>query len=119
VGVGRDDGEDASRWLAEKTAHLRIFPDGEGKLNRSLLEVQGDALVVSQFTLYGDVRKGRRPSFVEAAAPETAERLYLQVAKELESIGVTNVETGTFQTHMVLSLENDGPVTILLESPPR
>jgi D-tyrosyl-tRNA(Tyr) deacylase len=118
VGVGDGDGEDAARWLAEKTARLRIFPDDAGKMNRSLLDVEGEALVVSQFTLYGDTRKGRRPSFVAAADPETADRLYLLVAKELETIGVKNVQTGTFQTHMVVSLENDGPVTILLESPP-
>jgi D-tyrosyl-tRNA(Tyr) deacylase len=119
VGVGTDDGDDDARWLAEKTAHLRIFPDDAGKMNRSLLEVGGGALVVSQFTLYGDTRKGRRPSFVGAADPEAADRLYLMVAKELEALGVTDVKTGTFQTHMVVSLENDGPVTILLESPPR
>jgi D-tyrosyl-tRNA(Tyr) deacylase len=119
VGVGRDDTEDAARWLAEKTAHLRIFPDAAGKMNRSLMEAEGDALVVSQFTLYGDARKGRRPSFVEAAVPEAAARLYRRVAKELEVIGVRHVETGTFQAHMVVSLENDGPVTILLESPRR
>lgn len=118
VGVGNGDGDDAARWLAEKTARLRIFADDAGKMNRSLLDVEGEALVVSQFTLYGDTRKGRRPSFVEAADPETADRLYLLVAKELEAIGVRNVQTGTFQTHMVVSLENDGPVTILLESPP-
>jgi D-tyrosyl-tRNA(Tyr) deacylase len=117
VGVARDDGDAEARWLAEKCAHLRIFPDDAGKMNRSLLECGGAALVVSQFTLHGDARKGRRPSFVHAAPPELADPLYRRVAELLGQAGVERVETGTFQAHMVVTLENDGPVTILLETP--
>jgi D-tyrosyl-tRNA(Tyr) deacylase len=116
VGVSRSDGEAESRWLAEKCAHLRIFPDPEGKMNRSLLEVGGGALVVSQFTLYGDARKGRRPSFVAAAPPELADPLYHRVVARLKELGVSPVEEGTFRAHMVVSLENEGPVTLLLDS---
>jgi D-tyrosyl-tRNA(Tyr) deacylase len=103
--------------MAEKCANLRIFADEAGKMNRSLLEAGGEALVVSQFTLYGDARKGRRPSFVHAAPPEIADRLYLRMAALLREAGVARVETGTFQAHMLVSLENDGPVTILLDTP--
>jgi len=117
VGVREGDGEEEARWMAEKCAHLRIFADGEGKMNRSLLETRGEALVVSQFTLWGDARKGRRPSFVRAAEPGVADPLYRLVAQTLAGLGV-RVETGTFQAHMTVSLENDGPVTILLEHPP-
>ena len=117
VGVARDDTEADARWVAEKCANLRIFPDEHEKMNRSLLEVGGDALVVSQFTLYGNARKGRRPSFVHAAPPEVADPLYRRVAEILQDLGVARVETGTFQAHMVVSLENDGPVTILVDSP--
>lgn len=117
VGVAPEDGEGEARWMAEKCAHLRIFPDEAGKMNRSLLESGGEALVVSQFTLFGDARKGRRPSYIGAAAPEHAEPLCRRVAEFLEETGVRKVETGTFQAHMVVSLENDGPVTILLETP--
>lgn len=117
VGVGEGDGEPEADWMAEKTANLRIFADDAGKMNRSLLDVKGEALVVSQFTLYGDARKGRRPSFVHAASPEIADPLYRRVADRLQELGVARVELGSFQTHMVVSLENDGPVTILLESP--
>jgi D-tyrosyl-tRNA(Tyr) deacylase len=102
--------------MAEKCAHLRIFPDPDGKMNRSLLDVSGDALVVSQFTLYGDASKGRRPSFIDAAPPETAEPLYLSVARQLTELGVRRVELGTFRTHMVVALENDGPVTLWIET---
>ena len=117
VGVGQGDGEKDADWMAEKIANLRIFPDDEGKMNRSLLDEGGEALVVSQFTLYGDARKGRRPSFVHAAPPDTADPLYRRVAERLRELGVPRVELGSFQTHMVVSLENDGPVTILLETP--
>jgi D-tyrosyl-tRNA(Tyr) deacylase len=117
VGVRDGDGEAEARWMAEKCAHLRIFPDGDGKMNRSLLEAKGEALVVSQFTLWGDARKGRRPSFVRAAPPETADPLYRLVAETLAGLGV-QVQTGTFQAHMTVSLENDGPVTLILEHPP-
>lgn len=116
VGVAPTDGEPEARWLAEKCANLRIFSDEEGKMNRSLLESNGEALVVSQFTLYGDARKGRRPSFVGAAAPEVAEPLCRRVSECLRETGVGRVESGTFRAHMVVSLENDGPVTILLDS---
>jgi D-tyrosyl-tRNA(Tyr) deacylase len=102
--------------MAEKCANLRIFPDPAGKMNRSLKEIEGSALVVSQFTLYGDAQKGRRPSFVQAAPPEIAEPLYRKVADDLAGFGIP-VVTGRFQAHMVVALENDGPVTILLETP--
>lgn len=117
VGVAADDDEREAHWLAEKCANLRIFPDDEGKMNRSLLDCGGGAVVVSQFTLHGDARKGRRPSFTRAAPPEKAEPLYLLVAARLRELGVREVGTGVFQTHMDVDLVNDGPVTILLESP--
>jgi D-tyrosyl-tRNA(Tyr) deacylase len=117
VGVARDDGPAEAEWIAQKCAHLRIFADDEGKMNRSLLETGGQALVVSQFTLYGDARKGRRPSFIDAAPPEIADPLYRRVADLLRDQGVGRVETGTFQTHMVVSLDNDGPVTVILDTP--
>ena len=117
LGVGRADGDAEARWMAEKCANLRIFTDDAGKMNRSLLDVSGDALVVSQFTLFGDASKGRRPSFIDAAPPEVAEPLYLSVAKQMTELGVRRVELGTFRTHMVVSLENDGPVTLWIESP--
>jgi D-tyrosyl-tRNA(Tyr) deacylase len=116
VGVGCADGEAEARWVAEKCAHLRIFPDETGRMNRSLLDISGDALVVSQFTLYGDPVKGRRPSFTEAAAPEAALPLYRSVARHLSEAGVRRVELGTFRAHMVVALENDGPVTLWLET---
>ena len=119
LGVGREDGPQEARWMAEKCANLRIFPDDEGKMNRSLLEVSGEALVVSQFTLYGDAAKGRRPSFIDAAPPEKANSLYLGMADHLTGLGVKRVELGTFRAHMVVALENDGPVTLWLETPPR
>jgi D-aminoacyl-tRNA deacylase len=117
VGVGRGDGENEARWMAEKCAHLRIFPDAEGRMNRSLLDVSGEALVVSQFTLFGDARKGRRPSFIDAAPPDEAAPLYRRVADHLTGLGVSRVELGTFRAHMVVALENDGPVTLWLETP--
>ena len=117
VGVGPLDDESEARWMSEKCANLRIFPDDAGKMNRSLLDTGGEALVVSQFTLFGDARKGRRPSFVGAAPPEIAEPLCRRVVELLEETGVRKVETGTFRAHMVVSLENDGPVTIVLETP--
>jgi D-tyrosyl-tRNA(Tyr) deacylase len=115
AGVGRDDTEAAARRLASKVAGLRIFPDDEGKMNRSLTDVGGEALVVSQFTLYGDARKGFRPSFVEAARPELAVPLLQVFVDELRSAGI-EVAEGRFGAHMEVSLVNDGPVTILLES---
>ncbi len=115
LGVGRGDTPESAAYLAEKTAHLRIFDDDQGKMNRSLLETGGAALVVSQFTLYGDARGQRRPSFVQAAPPEDANRLYEEFVRVLRALGV-RVETGVFQARMAVELTNDGPVTILLDS---
>lgn len=115
VAVSPRDGAGEVRWLADKVANLRIFNDEAGKMNRSLLEIGGEALVVSQFTLYGDARKGRRPSFVHAASGPGAERLYQDVALGLESLGVATA-TGEFGADMQVELINDGPVTILLDS---
>jgi D-tyrosyl-tRNA(Tyr) deacylase len=115
LGVGREDNAAAAAYLAEKTANLRIFPDVEGKMNRSLIDIGGAALVVSQFTLYGDARGQRRPGFTRAAPPEEANRLYEEFVRVLRGLNVS-VETGTFQTHMEVELTNDGPVTILLDS---
>ena len=115
LGVGRADGPEAASYLAEKIANLRIFLDDAGKMNRSLLDVEGSALVVSQFTLYGDTRGGRRPSYVQAAPPEQANPLYEEFVRALRALGV-RVETGVFQAHMEVELVNDGPVTILLDS---
>lgn len=114
VGVGRGDGVAQADWLAEKTANLRIFEDEAGKLNRSVLDTAGSALVVSQFTLYADAQKGRRPSFIDAALPEQAEPLVAHYAQALRALGVP-VQTGVFRTHMQVEILNDGPVTILLE----
>lgn len=115
LGVGREDTQDSAIYLAEKTANLRIFPDAEGKMNRSVLDAGGAALVVSQFTLYGDARGQRRPGFTRAAPPDEANRLYEEFVRALRALGV-RVETGVFQTHMQVELTNDGPVTILLDS---
>jgi len=115
LGIGKGDTAETAVYLAEKTANLRIFDDAAGKMNISLLESGGAALVVSQFTLYGDVRRGRRPAFDRAAPPQEAKEIYEQYAANLRSFGI-RVETGIFQAHMVLELENDGPVTILLDS---
>jgi len=115
VGVSRTDTPEAAEYLAEKIAHLRIFDDKQGKMNLSLLDVGGAALVVSQFTLYGDARGQRRPSYLQAAPPEVANQLYEEFVRALRARGV-RVETGVFQTHMAVELTNDGPVTILLDS---
>ena len=115
VGVGRADTSESVEYLAEKIANLRIFADDAGKMNRSLVEIGGSALVVSQFTLYGDTRGGRRPSYIQAASPEDANRLYEEFVRCLRTFGV-QVETGVFQAHMEVELVNDGPVTILLDS---
>jgi D-tyrosyl-tRNA(Tyr) deacylase len=119
LGVGRDDTPESAQYLAEKIANLRIFVDNgaddAGKMNRSLLEIGGSALVVSQFTLYGDTRGGRRPSYIKAASPDDASRLYEEFVRCLRSFGVP-AETGVFQAHMEVELVNDGPVTILLDS---
>jgi len=115
VGVRRGDDRATAEWMAQKVANLRIFEDEAGKLNRSVLEVGGSALVVSQFTLYADVRKGRRPSFIEAAPPEEARPLVDAFAEALRRSGLP-VETGVFGAHMDVELVNDGPVTIWLDS---
>lgn len=115
LGVGRDDGPEDAVYLGGKIANLRIFEDGEGKLNRSLLDVGGSALVVSQFTLYGDCRQGRRPGFSDAAPAERGRDLYQLFASGLAGLGV-NVATGVFQAHMQVEIVNDGPVTLLLDS---
>lgn len=115
LGVGREDCEGDARYLAEKIANLRIFEDDHGKMNQSLRDIQGSILAVSQFTLYGDCRQGRRPSFTEAAPAEEARKLYQFFVNELVKLAVP-VATGVFQEHMVVTIENDGPVTMLLES---
>jgi D-tyrosyl-tRNA(Tyr) deacylase len=114
LGVTHADEEDEARYLANKIANLRIFPDEHGKFNLSALEVDGEALVVSQFTLYGDARKGRRPSFTEAARPEVAEPLVEEFVSFLRQAGL-RVETGVFGAMMLVEIHNDGPVTIILE----
>jgi len=115
LGVGDGDTEEDVAYTADKVAHLRIFPDEEGKMNRSLVDVGGEALVVSQFTLYGDVRRGRRPSFTGAAPPDRARGLYREFCNRLGDAGV-KVATGEFQAMMLVRIENDGPVTILIDS---
>jgi len=115
LGVAADDTQDDVIYLAGKVAGLRIFEDDDGKMNRSVQDAGGAVLVVSQFTLLGDCRKGRRPSFVHAAPPETAEALYRSFVAELQGQGLP-VETGRFQVHMDVELVNDGPVTLLLDS---
>jgi D-tyrosyl-tRNA(Tyr) deacylase len=115
LGVSRTDNPESAAYLAEKIVNLRIFPDEAGKMNRSLLDTHGSALVVSQFTLYGDTRGGRRPSYIQAASPEDANRLYEEFVQAMRALGV-QVATGVFQAHMEVELLNDGPVTILLDS---
>lgn len=114
VGFTDGDGEEALAWMAEKVAGLRIFADDEGKMNRSVQDAGGGLLVVSQFTLYGDTRKGRRPSFVEAARPEVAIPLYQRFLELLRATGLA-VQTGEFGAMMQVELVNDGPVTLILE----
>jgi D-tyrosyl-tRNA(Tyr) deacylase len=118
LGVADTDGDDDLRWMADKVVGLRIFEDEAGKMNLALADVGGALLAVSQFTLLGDCRKGRRPSFVHAAPPERAERMYEQFVAAVRQRGVT-VATGRFRTHMAVELVNDGPVTILLDSAER
>lgn len=117
LGVHVGDTEAQARTLAEKVAHLRIFGDEEGKMNRSLLDVGGAVLSVSQFTLYGNTEKGRRPSFIDAAPPERAEALYEIFNDQLRALGVP-VATGRFRAVMTVEIHNDGPVTLMLEAPP-
>ena len=115
LGVHQDDGEREVNWLVEKILHLRIFEDDAGKMNRSLLDTGGAMLIVSQFTLYGDCRKGRRPGYSSAAPPDKAEALYKQFIDEVTKRKVTTA-CGKFQAHMDVELINDGPVTLLLDS---
>lgn len=115
LGVGQGDTDADADYLAEKIAHLRVFEDGEGKMNLSLTDVGGGALVVSQFTLYGDARKGRRPSFSTAAPPDEANRLYQYCCERLAGYGIP-VARGVFQATMSVALVNEGPVTLLLDS---
>ena len=115
IGVTHDDTPAQATKLADKIANLRVFEDDDGKMNRSALDVGGGVLAVSQFTLYGDTRKGRRPAFVDAARPEVAEPLCDDVVDELRSLGVVRVETGRFRTDMQVELVNDGPITLMIE----
>jgi D-tyrosyl-tRNA(Tyr) deacylase len=115
LGVGQGDGDEGARFLADKIAALRIFVDAEGKMNRAVAEVGGEVLVISQFTLFGDARKGNRPSFTGAAPPAEADALYQRCCALLREKGL-HVATGTFRAHMEVELVNDGPVTILLDS---
>jgi len=115
LGIAPGDGEQQVRFLAEKTANLRIFEDELGKMNLSILDVKGSSIVVSQFTLYADVRKGRRPSFTDAALPETARPVVERFVELLIAQGVPT-QTGEFGAHMLVEIANDGPVTILLEA---
>lgn len=115
IGVEEGDGDADFRYIAEKAPNLRVFEDEQGKMNRSLLDVGGEVLAVSQFTLLGDARGGRRPSFITAARPETADPMYERLVADWRARGI-RVETGVFGAHMKVSLVNDGPVTILLDS---
>ena len=118
LGVSRQDEGDEARYIVDKTVNLRIFPDEEGRFNRSALDIGAELLIVSQFTLYGDTRKGRRPSFLEAAAPERARELFDRIVALFAETGLS-VKTGRFQAHMLVSIHNDGPVTIMLDSADR
>lgn len=115
LGISVEDGEEDARYLADKVVNLRIFEDDQGKMNLSLKDIGGEVMVVSQFTLYGDARKGRRPSYTRAAPPEKAEPLYRYFCEQVESLGFP-VRRGIFGAHMEVELVNDGPVTLLLES---
>ncbi len=115
LGVHTDDTEKQLEWLAHKVLNLRIFEDEDGKMNKSIMDVEGELLVVSQFTLYGNVKKGTRPSFIEAARPEKAEPMYEKMIEYFKTQSKLKVETGTFGAEMDVELINDGPVTIILE----
>lgn len=116
LGIKVGDTEKDVVWLVEKLANLRVFEDKNDKLNLSLLDTKGEMLLISQFTVYGDCRKGRRPSFTEAAPPGEAKRLYEFAVEKVKELGIS-VKTGTFQTHMVIEIANDGPVTLIIDSP--
>ncbi|MBE7449519.1 MAG: D-tyrosyl-tRNA(Tyr) deacylase [Kofleriaceae bacterium] len=116
LGAGKGDGDADLAYVVDKVVNLRIFPDDEGKMNRSVLELGGGVLLVSQFTLYGDTRKGRRPAFVDALEPGPAEALYERAVAAVRAAGVTQVATGVFRADMQVELVNDGPVTILVDS---
>jgi D-tyrosyl-tRNA(Tyr) deacylase len=116
LGATHGDGPDETKKLAEKTAHLRVFEDAQGKMNLSALEVGAEMLVISQFTLFADARKGRRPSFTGAALPDIAEPLVAQFVEQLRGLGVKKVATGVFGAKMLVQIENDGPVTIILDT---
>lgn len=116
LGIGPKDSEKQVDWLAEKIATLRIFPDDAGKMNLSLIDIAGELLIISQFTLYGDCQKGRRPSFIAAAPPSVAEPLYEAVLRSCRLLGI-KTEAGRFGADMKVSLTNDGPVTLILETP--
>ena len=118
VGISRDDTEEDARYLVGKTVNLRIFADEEGRFNLSALDTGAELLLVSQFTLYGDTRKGRRPGFTQAAPPEQAEALFESTVGMFKESGL-KTEAGRFQTHMLVSIQNDGPVTIMLDSADR
>jgi D-tyrosyl-tRNA(Tyr) deacylase len=116
VGIAPNDGVSDLEWMSSKVLNLRVFEDDAGKMNRSVLDVQGGILAVSQFTLYGDARKGNRPSFTDAARPEIAEPLYNQFVEKLRQSSL-NIQTGRFAAQMQVELINDGPITLMLESP--
>ncbi len=116
LGVTHQDGPAEARKLAEKIAYLRVFEDEQGKMNRSALDVGAEMLVISQFTLLADTRRGRRPSFTDAARPDVAEPLVARFIQELNALGVAKVETGVFGAFMLVSIQNDGPVTIILDT---
>ena len=116
IGVTHGDGPAEVKKLAEKTVHLRVFEDDQGKMNLSALDTGAEMLVISQFTLYADTRKGRRPSFTTAAPPDAAEPLVAQYVAQLQALGVKKVATGVFGAHMQVHIENDGPVTVILDT---
>lgn len=115
LGVGKEDSEDEAKYISDKIANLRIFKDNEGKLNLSVKDIGGQILLISQFTLYADTRKGRRPSFTDAAEPQEAQRYFDKVVNLLEEEHGLDVKKGVFGAHMLIKIENDGPVTIILE----